>query len=308
MDNYPLVSIIIPTYARPENLLRALSSCQNQTYPNIEIIVVDDNGKGSYYQIQTETILSNLIESGSIKYIAHTVNKNGSAARNTGLSASSGQYINFVDDDDELFPEKIEKQVKYLQINQQVDAVCCETIQIYKNKESKLSVNIIEGENFMPEMLQGKIFFNTTTVLFRRQCLMELNGWDETFYRHQDYEIFMRFNRRHRMGIVTSPLIKKHTTSSLNSNPIKAIGYLKYFLNKFKNEIDSWPTKNIIYKSRLYSLSLSLISNGYKKEGLRYLHKALKKHRLSFREIVFAIFFTFRYKKVNRKLYYDKNN
>ena len=57
-NNFPLISIIIPTYQRPDNLLRAISSAQKQTYPNIEIIVVDDNGIDSKWHYETEKILS----------------------------------------------------------------------------------------------------------------------------------------------------------------------------------------------------------------------------------------------------------
>ena len=96
----PLVSVIIPTYKRSKSLNRAIDSVLSQTYPNIEIIVVDDNGKGSKYQIETEKSLENYIKTDKIKYITHDVNRNGSAARNTGFKHSMGEYINFLDDGD----------------------------------------------------------------------------------------------------------------------------------------------------------------------------------------------------------------
>ena len=96
----PLVSVIIPTYKRSKSLNRAIDSVLSQTYPNIEIIVVDDNGKGSKYQLETEKSLEKYIKTDKIKYIIHDVNRNGSAARNTGFKHSRGEYINFLDDDD----------------------------------------------------------------------------------------------------------------------------------------------------------------------------------------------------------------
>ena len=100
-----LVSVVIPTYKRPELLLRTIKSVLNQTYPEIEIIVVDDNGKGTTAQKQSEAIIRSL--KGNITYLIHDINKGGSAARNTGWKASKGLYITFLDDDDEISEKKI---------------------------------------------------------------------------------------------------------------------------------------------------------------------------------------------------------
>ena len=108
LEQNPIVSVIITTFARPDNLIRAIKSVLNQTYKPIEIIVVDDNGKGTPSQQETEKILREYICSGAIQYITHDMNKNGSAARNTGFRASMGEYVNFLDDDDEFAPTKIE--------------------------------------------------------------------------------------------------------------------------------------------------------------------------------------------------------
>lgn len=104
--NRSLVSVIIPTYKRATTLLDAIRSVLNQTYKNIEIVIVDDNGKGTYEQLETERLLKQYIENQQIIYIVHEYNKNGSAARNTGLMASHGAYINFLDDDDKMYPQK----------------------------------------------------------------------------------------------------------------------------------------------------------------------------------------------------------
>ena len=92
-----LVSVVIPTYKRPENLLRAIESVKTQTYPHIEIIVVDDNGMGTEWQQFTQCVLHELIEDNTILYIVHEVNKNGSAARNTGFAESKGEFVNFLE-------------------------------------------------------------------------------------------------------------------------------------------------------------------------------------------------------------------
>ena len=92
-----LVSVIIPTYKRSDYLLQTIESVLSQTYPSIEIIIVDDNGLGNKFQVETQKKLQKYIVERKIIYIPHEVNKNGAAARNTGFRASKGEYINFLE-------------------------------------------------------------------------------------------------------------------------------------------------------------------------------------------------------------------
>jgi len=116
MNRHPLVSVIIPTYGRSELLDRAIDSVLAQTYDNIEIIVVDDNNSNSEHRKHTENVLQKYLQNGQAVYLKHEKNVGGSAARNTGIKASKGEYVALLDDDDEWFPEKIEKQISYFEI------------------------------------------------------------------------------------------------------------------------------------------------------------------------------------------------
>lgn len=110
-NNLPLVSVVIPTFNRPQYLQRCIESIKNQTYKNIEIIVVDDNNPNTLERRETEKVLSLYKNNSNIIYLKHERNKNGSAARNTGWKFSKGEYITFVDDDDIIYSDKIQKQV-----------------------------------------------------------------------------------------------------------------------------------------------------------------------------------------------------
>ena len=116
MDNQPLVSVIIPTYKRLGMLGRAIDSVLNQTYNNIEIIIVDDNNEDSEYRKETERFMKKYDDNIEIKYVKHKQNKNGAAARNTGINNANGVYIAFLDDDDEFSPKKIELQIIFFWI------------------------------------------------------------------------------------------------------------------------------------------------------------------------------------------------
>ena len=125
MDNIkPLVSVIIPTYGRPNLLLRAINSVLNQSYSNIEIIVVDDNNPGSLERDQTQKLLEKYIQENKIMYIKMDKNVGGALARNKGVEVCSGALICFLDDDDEYLPNKIELQVnKFIESNFKLSVV-----------------------------------------------------------------------------------------------------------------------------------------------------------------------------------------
>ena len=103
-----LVSVVIPTFRRPDKLERAIESVLAQTYPRVEVIVVDDNDPDTEGRLLTEQIMFRYVANSRVRYIKHEHNKNGSAARNTGARNSDAEFVAFLDDDDEFFPEKIE--------------------------------------------------------------------------------------------------------------------------------------------------------------------------------------------------------
>lgn len=106
--NGPLVSVVIPTYKRNDTLLRAIDSVYSQTYKNLEVIVVDDNAEFPEIREANE---KNLIKYPNVVLIKNEKNLGGGLSRNAGIKVASGEYIAFLDDDDEYLPEKIEKQL-----------------------------------------------------------------------------------------------------------------------------------------------------------------------------------------------------
>ena len=104
MLNPPKVSVIIPTYNRADILPRAVSSALSQTYDDCEIIIVDDCSTD-----HTRETVSAWSEE-RIRYIRHAENRRQSGALNTGIDNARGQYVAFLDDDDEWVPTKLERQ------------------------------------------------------------------------------------------------------------------------------------------------------------------------------------------------------
>ena len=106
-QSVPLVSVVIPVYNGEEVLERAIKSVLSQTYPNIELIVVDDGSTDG-----TGEVAKRFPE---VNYLRHTKNINASSARNTGIKAASGDFIALLDSDDEWLPRKVMLQVQMLE-------------------------------------------------------------------------------------------------------------------------------------------------------------------------------------------------
>ena len=109
-----LVSVIIPTYKRKLNFVsNALQSVLDQTYRNIEIIVIDDSPSDFPFRDDIKNYIAEL-KNDKVIYIRNEKNLGGSLSRNVGINAAHGEYITFLDDDDEYMPGKVEKQLKFM--------------------------------------------------------------------------------------------------------------------------------------------------------------------------------------------------
>ena len=278
----PLVTVVITTYERPENLMRAIDSVESQTYPNIEIIVVDDNGKGADWQVKTEELLKPLVDEKRIKYIAHDVNRNGSAARNTGLAYSSGEYINFLDDDDEFSVNKIEESVRVLEKDRSVDGVFCSTV--FKNGASSVLFDNPPSDNPSADLLLGKLLFNTSTLCFRKSALKSIGGFDESFRRHQDYELVVRFCCKYKLANTVQCHITKHKSENIvTRKPQITVYFLEFFITKFRDLFLAWPNGKEIIAHRYKIVARDMAASGYYKESFYCLRMARKYKNLSFK-------------------------
>lgn len=230
-----LVSVIIPTQ-NGKDIKKTIDSVFSQSYKNIEIIVVDDNGADSENQIKTKRILQELIDDGRVKYVVLAEHKNGSYARNVGFSQSSGVFIQYLDDDDLLFPSKIEDEVTYLEKNK-CDMVACGAYFINSQRVGYIERPVIKG-NLMLSYLMGEYMFNTSTWLVRREVVEALHGFDDRFYRHQDWEFCLRIMASFKVELLSTPLVIK-TTDGRNkvNDPERSAELREFFLETRKQDM-----------------------------------------------------------------------
>jgi glycosyltransferase involved in cell wall biosynthesis len=292
MDN-ELVSIIIPTYKRSANLSRAIKSVLNQTYKNIEIIVVDDNDSDSKYRNETEQVMLRYKENKNVKYIKHEKNRNGAAARNTGIKYASGEYIAFLDDDDEFSPQKIELQIKKLEsLDNSWGGVYC-GYQIYENNIciSKNQI-LIEGNLKRDVLLKKATICAGSTLLIKKKVIDELKGFDESFDRHQDLELLIRFFRNYRLAMTQEILVNIHRCHKINfpSGEQDEKNKIKY-LAKFKDDIQRFPTKiqQEIYKRHYLETVKIFIAERNFNKAFFYYKKAKKYSSIKPMENMFII-------------------
>ena len=183
------VSVIIPTYKNRGGLSDSINSVLNQECKNlIEVIVVDDNDPNSEFRRSTASLMEQYAKTPLVRYLCHEVNKNGAAARNTGIKAAKGDYIAFLDDDDLFLPNKLNLQIEYLENHKERDAVYC-----FARRGGKVvSTTALEGNGIRDILLLKSNYF-TPSLMFRHCVLEKINGFDETFRRHQDYDLMLRF-------------------------------------------------------------------------------------------------------------------
>ena len=249
-----LISVIVPTYKRkPDMLKRSIDSVLSQTYKNIELIIVDDSPNDYEFREDVKNFLINYDE--RIRYIRHDRNMGANIARNTGVDNSMGEYIAFLDDDDEWFPTKIEKQYKIMLNQPFVALVYCKAITINEN-DGKTSpiINFMHRGNQHKRLLRQNFIGSNSFVLVKRKVFYEVGKYDETLLSNQDYDLFIRITKNYEIDFVEEVLVKYyiHIGERISTNPEKQLQgrlalYNKYLveLKKDKDLYTIWKIKNV---------------------------------------------------------------
>ena len=189
--NQTSLSIIIPTYNRPQLLARAVESALAQTIENFEVIVVDD----------CSTIWNDLPENPRLRVIKLSENKGGAAARNIGVKAAKGCWITFLDDDDCLLPQMAEVSLAALQkdtsLSRPIAAIS--GIEVVDEQNRPLQVRIPptlpKGSHFGLETIApSQSFFTKQTLVIEKQVFEGIGGFDESFSSRIHTELFLRLN------------------------------------------------------------------------------------------------------------------
>lgn len=238
----PKVSVVIPTANRASLVKRAISSVLNQDYANIECIVVDDASKDDTGKVVKEITDSRLI------YLRHDSSKHASATRNTGINAATGDYIAFLDDDDEWLQGKLTKQVELLkEAGENVGMVYC--WMEYCDDQRTISYRKPELEGYIfKETLSKQPIGNSSTLLVKRKVIDEVGGFDESLPRGNDGDFIRRICQKYSVEYIAEVLVRifiEHGHERITSNDLSGVRnglnaqYTK--LKKFKSELRVYP-------------------------------------------------------------------
>lgn len=273
------VSVVIPTYGRAVNLRRAIDSCLDQSYSNIEVIVVDDNDPESSSRYDTHMMINSVyLGNERVKYFCHKANLNGAAARNTGIERSSGNYIAFLDDDDEFLPSKIEEQLRALQ-----QTGCDANYALCRKSKGGLTIYETkycceDNEQLIYDIFCQNIEINSSAILCKKEVVIKLKGFDETFKRNQDYEFLIRLLRNYQLSCLNKVLYVMHIDSRLN-HP-RFINYKEIrvrFMNKFRDDLRrlSILRRINVYRLNQFDLAYYALRCGDIFLGLKYFFKSV---------------------------------
>ena len=249
------ISVIIPTYNRENLIGKAITSALNQTYKNLEVLIIDDGSTDN-----TKEIIDKFSDK-RVKYIKLKENLGGSNARNIGIKMATGKFISFQDSDDIFYPNKLEFQFNNM-INQNSNLDFCKIKVIYNNSVHYIipfehqEKNIIRG-NIFSELITHGNFISTQSILVRKKFI-EKYSFDINMPRLQDYELILRMFPKVKISYTKKVLVELHIQkdSIQNSNEkLKKAIYI--LLNKNFNFNPTQKKKFSDYLNHLLNKSFS---------------------------------------------------
>ena len=256
------ISVVIPTYNRIELLKRSIDSVINQTIKPSEIIIVDDGSNDG-----TEAMVKKKYD--SLKLIKQK-NKGASAARNSGIKASSGEWICFLDSDDEWKNDKLEKQIIAVANNSDYKFFHSNEIWIKNGKRinQKKKHKKYGGDIFKKCLDMCRI--SPSSVLIDKSIFEEIGFFNENLVVCEDYELWLRICDKYEVFFIDEPLIFKYgghqgqLSYSINSIECHRIKALEYLLST------SLSKENRDYTIQMLISKISIYLNGLIKRGKKH--------------------------------------
>lgn len=205
-----LISVIIPSYNRAAILERAIRSVLDQQGPPFEIIVVDDGSTD-----ETEKLVHQLFRAAGnmrplpLKFISQE-NRGVSAARNTGITNAQGEWLAFLDSDDEWLPGKLEAQMRFFEENP--DYQICQTEEVWIRRGIRVNPmkKHMKKGGWIFELCLPLCVVSPSATMMHRSVFDVVGLFREDYPACEDYELWLRVAARYPIGLITEPYIKKY--------------------------------------------------------------------------------------------------
>jgi glycosyltransferase involved in cell wall biosynthesis len=262
-ESLPLVSIVVPCYNHERYVKETIDSIVNQTYKNIELIVIDDGSKDNSVEV-----IKKLADKYNFTFI-HRPNKGLSATLNEGIKLSKGKYFCACASDDIYMLDKIEKQVEFMEANPEY-GMCYTNVKITDGKKTVEHTRKKIGELTFENLLFNNQIF-ALSVMIKKDVFNTVGLYDESLY-IEDWDMWLRIaNAGYKIGFIEDYLgiYRKHDTN-ISSNFEKMEIASEQILNKWKS--------HTLYQKALTSEFLNRFkyySAENKQRALKYLFIAL---------------------------------
>src|SRR6185503_11618935 len=185
----PLVSVIIPAFMVADFIEETISSVLNQSVGNYEIIVINDGSP------DTNALERNMARfADKVSYIKQP-NRGAGAARNAGLRLARAEFVAFLDGDDLWLPNFLEEQLTLIKSGGGFDMVYADAINLEGSTHSKttnMDMNPSDGPVTMEALISGRCNVVTSSVVARRQAIIDIGLFDEVFPNSQDFDLWLR--------------------------------------------------------------------------------------------------------------------
>jgi glycosyltransferase involved in cell wall biosynthesis len=226
------ISVIIPTYNRANLLMRSINSVLNQTYKDFELIVINDGSTDN-----TGEIVENLRKNDE-RIIYIKIDNSGGPAhpKNIGIKKAQGEYIAFLDDDDEWMPTKLEKQISLFEKTNKEDLtiVSCDSVVIDNKGETAVKTSKITNYGLRDLLIKNSIF--TGTVLVRSLAIQNIDLFDEKLKFLEDWDMWIRILSKDKKIEFYPEILFKYNVGNTNTtkkiNDVKKIEALEYVFKK----------------------------------------------------------------------------
>lgn len=230
------VSVIVPSFNRENTIERCLESVLNQTFMPFEIVVVDDCSTD-----RTIDIIKHL-DTSLIKIIKLEKNSGAQVARNVGIKAAKGDWIAFLDSDDEWLPFKLEKQIDILKLHNFDKNIVihgdCYKMDISKGLKTKWALHFCNGASIYEELLShpGPMF---QALLVSKIALHQIGYLDEKVPSYQEWDTSISLSKICEFIHIRTPLFiyHFHDEETISKNPTRDINGYTYIIEKYKNDI-----------------------------------------------------------------------
>lgn len=282
------IAAVIPTKDRPNRVQNAVESVLNQTYSNMEIIIIDDStGHETAARIEN---LSTSTSEKELTYISNPRPRGVSAARNQAISKTDAKYIAFLDDDDVWKPTKTKKQLySFHKGSEFLAAVYC-GFKSVTDTGKHLHTKVPQyGGNIYDELLVKDIVGPPSTVMIRRKIIEEVGGFNKNYDHHEDWELYLRIAENYRFGISAEPLTIRTIHDDATSKDIEAaLEHRKQILSRNEATLRNKGLYDAAWGAHYQKSGVMTCRHGNIEQGRRFFRSSLY-CRLHYRTLLLFI-------------------